>query len=498
MVDSKTETAEGVPALRLAVERPHAVQPGDVLAGKYRVERVLGVGGMGIVVAAEHLELHERVAIKFMLPEATEQAEAVERFLREARAAVKIKSEHVAKVTDVGRLESGEPYIVMEYLEGSDLHALLAKKGTLPIEDAVEYVLQACEAIAEAHTLGIVHRDLKPSNLFLTRRPDGTLSVKVLDFGISKIRPPGVTPGGDADVSMTRTRQSLGTPLYMPPEQMASARSADMRSDIWSLGVILFELVTGVLPWNGTSFQELRRKIAQDPVPSVRALRPDTPLKLETIIGRCLEKERDNRYPNIAELATDLVKLGPRQSLASAERIARLIGNAGLASPLPPLAEAAGVATDATSSVAALHRTSSRRRRLPVLIAAGVGLLVVFGIVASWLFRAPPSSSPDAGEASLPSTVVPAIPKAPAGAQAETETPTEMPSAQPSTTAAPSASSEAPAPQPGPSASGKGVLKGAPSRPSAPSTAKAAPTSAPTAGKVEPKPKNHLIDAEIK
>src|SRR5689334_15421326 len=163
------------------------VQPGEVLAGKYRVERILGMGGMGVVVSAWHLQLEERVALKFMLPDALENQEAVSRFSREARAAVKIKSEHVARVSDVGKLENGAPYMVMEFLEGSDLSGWLAEKGPLPVEQAVEFILQASEAIAEAHALGIVHRDLKPANLFVIRRADGAWSIKVLDFGISKM-----------------------------------------------------------------------------------------------------------------------------------------------------------------------------------------------------------------------------------------------------------------------------------------------------------------------
>src|SRR3954465_531507 len=162
------------------------VHEGQILAGKFRIERVLGQGGMGVVVAATHLQLDQRVALKFLLPEALSNPEAVERFAREARAAVKIKSEHVARVADVGTLESGAPYMVMEYLEGSDLATWLQQRGKLPVEQAIEFVLQACEAIAEAHALGIVHRDLKPANLFVIQRADGVLAVKVLDFGISK------------------------------------------------------------------------------------------------------------------------------------------------------------------------------------------------------------------------------------------------------------------------------------------------------------------------
>ncbi len=161
------------------------VREGDVLAGKFRIERVLGQGGMGVVVAATHIQLDERVALKFLLPEALINSDAVARFAREARAAVKIKSEHVARVSDVGTLESGSPYMVMEYLHGQDLADWVRDRGAMPISDAVEFVLQACEALAEAHALGIVHRDLKPANLFVTLRADGTPCVKVLDFGIS-------------------------------------------------------------------------------------------------------------------------------------------------------------------------------------------------------------------------------------------------------------------------------------------------------------------------
>lgn len=183
------------------------VNEGEILAGKYRVERVLGVGGMGVVVAALHIALDERVAIKFLLPEALTNAEAVARFAREARAAVKIKSQHVARVIDVGTLETGAPYMVMEFLKGQDLSNHLRQHGALPIADAVDFVLQACEALAEAHALGIVHRDLKPSNLYLTHQRDGTPVVKVLDFGISKV-------SGDAreksDGALTRTSALMG------------------------------------------------------------------------------------------------------------------------------------------------------------------------------------------------------------------------------------------------------------------------------------------------
>lgn len=218
---------------------------GQMLAGKYRVERILGVGGMGVVVAAHHVQLDESVAIKLLLPEKGGTPISARRFVREARAAVKIKSEHVARVFDVGTLEDGAPFIVMEFLEGSDLADWLARNGPLPIPQAVDFVLQACVALAEAHQLGIVHRDLKPSNLFCTRRSDGQITVKVLDFGISKMRDVGVSVSGAA----TGEGTLLGSPLYMSPEQLNSSRDVESATDVWSLGVVLYQLLSGAMPF---------------------------------------------------------------------------------------------------------------------------------------------------------------------------------------------------------------------------------------------------------
>ncbi len=180
---------------------------GDVLAGKYRIDRVLGKGGMGVVVAAHHTTLRQNVAVKFLLAATAKRGDATERFLREARAAVSIQSEHVARVTDVGTLESGAPYMVMEFLTGSDLGQVLEERGPLPVEEAVDYVLQACEAIAEAHALGLIHRDLKPANLFVTTRADGSPLIKVLDFGLSKATKPDTL-----DASLTATNVVMGSP----------------------------------------------------------------------------------------------------------------------------------------------------------------------------------------------------------------------------------------------------------------------------------------------
>lgn len=312
------------------------VQIGQVLAGKYRVERVLGVGGMGVVVAARHLQLDESVAIKFLLSEVVQSAEVVERFAREARASIKIKSEHVVRVMDVGTLETGAPYMVMEYLHGGDLAGLLATRGPLPVQDAVDFVLQACEAVADAHALGIVHRDLKPANLFLTQRTDGTPCVKVLDFGISKVTGPA---GSGGAMGMTKTSTVMGSPLYMSPEQMASTRDVDMRADIWAIGAILYELLVGQPPFNGDTLPQVCSMILQEPPPPMRQRRPDVPEQLESVVLKCLEKHRDARWRNMAELATALVDFGPRHARASAQRITRILQAAGLSTSaiaLPP------------------------------------------------------------------------------------------------------------------------------------------------------------------
>ena len=350
---------------------------GDVLAGKYRIDRILGIGGMGVVVAAHHIRLDERVAIKFLLPEMALSGESVARFDREARAAVKIKSEHVARVSDVGTLENGAPYMVMEYLEGQDLAAWV-KRGPLPFEQAAEFVLQACEAIAEAHALGIIHRDLKPANLFVVRRPDGALSVKVLDFGISKMR--GLS-GSAPDVSITKTSAMMGSPLYMSPEQMQSAKDVDSRTDIWALGIILFELVTGVSPFHSETMPELIAKILSTPPPPLASKRPDAPLGFETVILRCLDKDRGRRYESVGQLAAELTPFAPRRSRISLERISGVLHAAGLSNTAlatPPSSDPTEAATGGTQ-VAWGQTNAPKGPATATLVLAGIGLAFLAG-----------------------------------------------------------------------------------------------------------------------
>jgi serine/threonine-protein kinase len=321
-----------------------APKAGDVLAGKYRVLRLLGSGGMGIVVAATHLELEETVAIKLLLPQVTQAADAVARFLREARAAIKIHSEHVVRILDVGRLESGAPYMVMEYLEGRDLARLVEQGGPLSITEAVDYLLQACEALAEAHALGIVHRDIKPANLFLTQHAGGAPCIKVLDFGISKItgpmggsiRPPGTESdpqGARRPHDITTTTAILGTPSYMSPEQMRSTRDVDARSDIWSLGAILYAMLCGTPPYQGESTADLCAKIIRDPPPTVRDVRTEAPEGIAYAITRCLEKAPERRFASVAELASALVEYGSPAARASLTQIMSVLAPNGVPSP---------------------------------------------------------------------------------------------------------------------------------------------------------------------
>jgi serine/threonine protein kinase len=458
----------------------HEVVEGQVLAGKYRVERVLGEGGMGVVVAARHLQLDERVALKFMKENALVSTEAVARFGREARAAVKIKSEHVARVSDVGVLENGAPYMVMEHLEGGDLSGWLDEKGPLPLEQAVDFLLQACEAIAEAHALGIVHRDLKPANLFVIRRPDGALSVKVLDFGISKM-----TGNGNSapDFDMTKTTAVMGSPKYMSPEQMRSVKSVDCRSDIWALGVILYELLADTTPFVADEFPELVLKIATEPPDSIRNRLPNLPPGVENVILKCLEKDAGRRYQTVGELAVALIEFAPRRSKLSLERISGVLKAAGMsesAMVLPPSSEMPPPPVDA-GTAASWGKTSggapgSKRALLVGAAVLGAGALGAFVYsLASAGPRAAPVVAPAALVPAVTSVVQIAEPT-PAPASAPIEIATVTPPA-PSTPASP-ASAAAPPLTPRPrlaAAKSRPASAAEPPKPAPPKSTPAAP-----------------------
>jgi len=291
---------------------------GSVIDGKYRVDRILGQGAMGVVLAATHLELDQRVAIKVLQSSQAERDDGARRFLREARACAKIQSEHVVRVLDVGRLRAGSPYIVMEYLEGRDLAGVLLQRGPLPVLAAVDYLLQACDGVASAHTQGIIHRDLKPSNLFLASLPDGGEIIKVIDFGISKAR-------FDPDSrDIVRTQGMLGSPVYMSPEQMTASHEIDARCDIWAFGVILYELLTGRPPFSADTIPQVCALVLHGTAAAARLVRPDVPLMLEEIIHRCLQKEPRHRFAHIGELATYLADFASPSLARLAERVSRV------------------------------------------------------------------------------------------------------------------------------------------------------------------------------
>lgn len=288
---------------------------GAMLADKYRIVRVLGRGGMGVVVEAEHVQLGERVAIKFLAADHMQNREARERFAREARAVVKLRSDHVARVRDVGELSTGQPYIVMELMTGQDLARTL-EAGAMSPERIVDLMLQACEALAEAHAAGIVHRDVKPANMFITQTIDGSPQLKLLDFGVAT--------APTADVQITSSGVVVGTPAFMCPEQMRSSRQAEPRWDIWSLGVVLYDALEHELPFRGEGFAELAVAVLTEPPQPMR----HTPAGLRDVVRRCLEKEPEARYGNVAELAVALAPYAgtAKQAEISIARTTRLLG----------------------------------------------------------------------------------------------------------------------------------------------------------------------------
>ncbi len=406
-------TISGPPPSSPAASMPFP--PGTVLAGKYRVDRLLGEGGMGWVVVATHLQLEQRVALKFMRSShATASPEAVGRFLREARAAARIQSEHVARVSDVGTLESGAPYLVMEYLEGRDLDSLLQSTPSLPIAEAIEYAMQACEGLGEAHSAGIVHRDLKPANLFLARRSDGSVRVKLLDFGISKV---AALPGGASEGGMTSTQALMGSPLYMAPEQMRSSKGVDARADIWSMGVILYEMLGGRSPFTGDTLPQVCARIMAEPPDPLHETRRDVSPALEAVVMRCLEKDPARRFQDVAALAQALAPFGQADARTAADRIGRVMR--GKQPSSVDLRDGAGATTTANprrpegAQTAAAFGTAStngvrRARTLPFM--AALAVLSVVAIVAVVALRGAPSAHP--------ATALPvAPPSAPIGAQ---------------------------------------------------------------------------------
>ena len=375
MVDAGVEE---VPSQQLGV--------GKIIDGKYRVDSLVGEGGMGVVWKSTQLDLDRPVAIKVVREEFASNEEVVNRTLLEARAAAKLRGEHIVRVLDVGRLPTGAPYIVMEHLEGRDLYADLAERLLpMPVNLAVDLVLEACEGLAEAHAAGIVHRDLKPENLFIAEQPDGSAVIKILDFGISKeIR-------SESPRAVTNPATAIGSPQYMSPEQMRGSGEVDARADIWSLGATLYELLVGQAPFHGTTIPAVCSMVLEeDPTPP-RQLRADVPVGLEAVVLRCLKKDREERFGSIGELAHALVMYGSPTADDRAARIARVISGirprhsypGERLSEMPTLRESAFDNLNSLDGNVAPIRThrplSGSRWHLVALLSAALALPVGFG-----------------------------------------------------------------------------------------------------------------------
>ena len=453
----------------------HELDAGDLLMGKFCVEKRLGAGAMGIVYAARHVELGHRVAIKVLRAQVAQSDQKV-RFLREARASVSLKSEHVARVLDVGTTDDGAPYMVMEHLDGRDLADELRARGPLPIDEAVEYVMQVCEAVAEAHAAGIVHRDIKPANLFLTTGTGGLPRVKVLDFGISKV---------SDNVGLTGN-MALGSPLYMAPEHMRASAQVDARADIWALGVTLYELIAGKPPFYGDNIQTVCALVFNEPPKPLGTYRPDAPQGFEAILGHCLEKDRTRRFPSAAALAAALAPYAPPRARMYAERAALALGEQVSMSrptdvlppaPAAPAPVATGAGRTSISSPAFTHTppsgspamtgaptVSAARAELPQkksrLWIAALAALVLGGGAAAALFGLLPrdqvGSVPAGSAATTPSAITSNAPAPPEPATTADAGPVVEPSATasaappPAVSAPPKVTPLAPRPPPQP------------------------------------------------
>jgi eukaryotic-like serine/threonine-protein kinase len=301
---------------------------GEVIGGRYRVDGIVAEGGMGVIVAATHLELDETVAIKFLKPELAADPEIVGRFAREAKAAAKLKSEYTAAVHDVGISHERGPYIVMEYLEGEDFEKVLRRGGPIHYARATELMMQAGAAIAVAHAHKIIHRDIKPANLFLMHNDHGAPKVKVLDFGVSKAAITGNVFGGA--MSYVKTASLVGSPAYMSPEQLRGKESVDVTTDIWSLGAVLYELITGTTPFTGGSVTGLYAAMLETTPITVAEHVPEVPAALSETIMRCFATDPRGRWQSVAELVVALAPFAPERARISVDRIVTLSKAAGL------------------------------------------------------------------------------------------------------------------------------------------------------------------------
>ncbi len=379
------------------------VHPGDVLAGRFRIERVIGRGATGMVLAAWDQERGEPRAVKLLTRAAATNKSTVERFLREARATAALTNEHVARVFEVGRTTDGAPFMVMELLDGTDLRAELQRRGVLPAWEAVRWVLDACTALSEAHEAGVVHRDLKPANLFLAKREGGSYTLKVVDFGLSKVSPRAVHSGGSGPASgpsaptphdsdeITKSSAVLGSPYYMSPEQVLSARDVDNRSDIWSLGVTLYQLTTGRLPFEGANANQVVAKVLNDKPSPPSHVRGGLPKGLDAVVLRCLERDPDKRFANVHELREALMPFVKTTSIRAPAKAPPVHGGSPGSAEVAP---ASAPSSAPRSTKLAIPMAKLRFDPLVIGILCGAG--VVAAALVVYAIRSGPKKAPNA------------------------------------------------------------------------------------------------------
>jgi serine/threonine-protein kinase len=460
MPEQAAEEVEVLYETEEAQEAPHQslltqLTPGTVISGKYRIDSILGRGAMGVVVAATHLELREAIALKFLYAKTDGSEDFKSRFRREAQVSAKLRNEHITRVLDVGTWREGAMYMVMEYLAGNDLRKMIRTQGPFPIGAAVEYIVQVCEGVAEAHAHGIIHRDLKPSNLLVTKRADGSDLVKILDFGISKW-----TAMGEEEGELTQTGVVLGSPKYMSPEQLFGAGSVDSRTDIWSIGAILYELIGGRPPYDQPSLARICADLAGNkPPPRLRDQRTEVTPELEAVVLHCLERSVDLRIQSVADLAGDLLAaVGSPYAEQVRTRIRQTLDPAGTSAANSSLRQPGG-ATGTYTSLAFADASASypkgigsgshshaapgaavtmlspqddpaRKRRQGMIAVAVLAVAVVGGWFVLSRDRGP---SPDEASAAAPTVAPPPMPAtaapvpaaAAAGASTTAPAPTE-------------------------------------------------------------------------
>lgn len=348
--------------------------PQRLIAHRYRIEHEIAAGGMGVVYRATQLGLDRSVAFKVMHRGLASSPEALERFGTEARVTAHLKGAHVVDVLDMGQLEDGTPFIVYEYLDGRDLRELITERTRIPMAEAVDYIVQVCEALAEAHAAGIVHRDIKPENLLVTRAPEGAELIKLLDFGVSKC-------AGEVHRSMTDPGNALGSPQYMAPEQMLDPSSVDARSDIWAVGAVLHEMLTGRSPFERGTIPAICAAVHNSHPPSVSDLRPEVPTEVDAVVARCMKKDPAARFSDVGQIALALAPFGLPWTWATAQRTQRILGRASRACAPRRALEIVSVDEEETFTLTTDERPPQSHRRGWLI--GGAGLLALGSVAGS-------------------------------------------------------------------------------------------------------------------